>query len=119
MNTIKEITDETFEKEVLRSSTPCVVDFWADWCPPCKAIEPVLEQLHKAYAGRVVFKKMDVGQNPVTPMKFGIRSIPALLFVTKGDVSQTLVGSQTKKAIEDALKDLFEERTAFTGLHRP
>ena len=109
MSTIKEVTDATFEKEVLKSILPCMVDFWASWCKPCVEIEPILEQLQKAYAGRVAFKKMDVEQNPITPGNFGIRSIPALLFVASGTVSHTLVGSQSKRTIEDALNELLEE----------
>ena len=106
MNTIKEVMDETFENEVLKSSTPCVVDFWADWCQPCKTLEPVLERLQKIYEGRVVFRKMDVEQNPITPGRFGIRSIPALLFAAKGNVAQILIGAQPEPVIEKELKSL-------------
>jgi thioredoxin 1 len=109
MNTVKEVTDETFEMEVLKSGTPCLVDFWAIWCQPCKAIEPTLEQLHKTYEGRVAFKKLDVEQNPVTPGRFGIRSIPALLFISQGNVARILIGSQPQSVIEDALNDMLEE----------
>lgn len=109
MNKSKEITDDTFEMEVLRSDTPCVVDFRAEWCQSCKTLEPVLGQLQTTFGDKVKFKQLNVEHNPGTPGKFGIRSIPALLFCSRGNVSQILIGTQPKSVIEKALKALLQK----------
>ena len=75
------VTDANFEQEVLNSDTPVLVDFWAEWCGPCKAIAPVVDELAEEYEGKVKFTKLDVDSNPQTPMSYGIRGIPALLLI--------------------------------------
>ena len=79
-----EITDATFADEVVNSDVPVVVDFWAEWCGPCKMIAPIVEELAGEYEGKVKFTKMDVDSNPRTPMQFGIRGIPTLLIFSGG-----------------------------------
>ena len=83
-NTV-EITDATFQTEVVNSDVPVVIDFWAEWCGPCKMIAPIVEELAGEYEGKVKFAKMDVDTNPQTPMQFGIRGIPTLLIFNGGE----------------------------------
>ncbi len=103
------VTDETFEQEVLKSDTPVLVDFWAEWCGPCKAIMPVVEELAEEYDGKVKFTKLDVDSNPKTPMNFGIRGIPALLIFNGGSVAKQVVGAvpkaTLKRSIDEAIAD--------------
>lgn len=91
-----EITDANFEEVVLKSSVPVVVDFWAEWCGPCRAIGPVIEDLAKEYDGRVNIGKVNVDVNPEVSMNYGITSIPAILFIKNGEVVDKLVGAQPK-----------------------
>ena len=90
------VSDDSFEKDVLQSDKPVLLDFWATWCHPCKMIAPVLEDLGKDYAGRVVIAKMDIDENPQTPAKFGVRSIPTLMLLKGGVVEKTVVGAKSK-----------------------
>jgi len=90
------VSDDSFEKDVLQSDKPVLLDFWATWCHPCKMIAPVLEDLGKDYAGRVVIAKMDIDENPQTPAKFGVRSIPTLMLFKAGVVEKTVVGAKSK-----------------------
>jgi thioredoxin 1 len=94
--TLTAITDDSFESEVISSSLPVLVDFWAVWCGPCKAIAPHLEDLAQKYEGKVKIVKLDVDQNPATPPKFGVRGIPTLIIFKDGQVVATQVGSLTK-----------------------
>ncbi len=102
-----EITDATFEEEVVKSDTPVVVDFWAEWCGPCKMIAPIVEELAGEYEGKVKFTKMDVDSNPQTPMQFGIRGIPTLLIFNSGKAVDQVVGavpkSMLKKRVDEVL----------------
>ncbi len=91
-NNIHTISDDSFEKDVLKSSTPVLVDFWAPWCGPCKAIAPILEEIAPSYEGKVKIAKLDVDQNPGTPPKFGVRGIPTLILFKDGQVKATQVG---------------------------
>ena len=101
------VTDSTFQDEVVNSATPVVVDFWAEWCGPCKAIAPIVEELAGEYDGKVKFAKMDVDTNPSTPMQFGIRGIPTLIIFNGGKAVDQVVGavpkSMLKKRVEEAI----------------
>ena len=105
----KEITDHTFIMEVLRSGTPCVVDFWAEWSIPCKSLKHVLGDLQKTYGDRVMFKKLNVEVNPITPRRLGIRSVPAILFSTGEKMSRLIVGIHPKAVIESAVRELITD----------
>jgi thioredoxin 1 len=92
----QEFIDATFKKEVLESDKLTVVDFWAEWCGPCRAIGPVIEELSKEYHGKVNVGKVNVDHNPEVSMNYGITSIPAILFIKNGQVVDKLVGAQPK-----------------------
>jgi thioredoxin len=100
------VTDQDFEQKVLRSSTPVMVDFWAEWCPPCRALAPTVEALAVDYQGRVVVAKLDVDANPETAEKYDITGIPAMLFFKDGQLVKTLVGNQPKDEIARVLDSL-------------
>lgn len=93
---IKHISDASFEDDVVKSSTPVLVDYWAEWCGPCRMIAPILEEVSKEYQGRLQVAKMDVDQNQATPAKFGIRGIPTLMIFKNGTVVGTKVGAVSK-----------------------
>ncbi|MEO8402402.1 MAG: thioredoxin TrxA [Gammaproteobacteria bacterium] len=92
-------TDTTFENEVIESKTPVLVDFWAQWCGPCKAIAPILDDLATKYDGKVKIAKLDVDHNPGTPPKFGVRGIPTLILFKDGQVKATQVGLLSKNEL--------------------
>lgn len=93
---IKHISDASFEADVLKSDKPVLVDFWAEWCGPCKAIAPVLEEIAVEYQGKLQIVKMDVDANQAVPAKFGIRGIPTLILFKNGAAVQQVVGSKAK-----------------------
>ena len=97
------VSDDTFEREVLQSSTPVLVDFWAPWCGPCRAIAPVVEELAREYDGKLKVVKMNVDDNPGTPNKYGVRGIPTLLLIEGGQVKEQLVGAQPKARLVSAI----------------
>lgn len=99
-----EITDASFQAEILESDKLSVVDFWAVWCGPCKMVSPVIDQLHNEYGDRVNVGKVDVDNNPDTSMKYGVRSIPTVLFIKNGEVVDKVVGAATKSVYEDKIK---------------
>ena len=107
MGNVLEISDQTFQQEVLDSATPVLIDFWAPWCGPCKAIAPVVEEVAGTYAGRLKVVKMNVDDNPATPTKYGVRGIPNLILFKKGQVAEQIVGAVPKahlvRAIDTAL----------------
>ena len=101
------ITDASFQKEVLECDVPVLIDFWAVWCMPCKAIAPIVEEIANEYTGKIKVGKMDIDHNKETAMKYGIRSIPTLLIFKDGQVVDTIVGSQPKNAIVTKIDGLF------------
>jgi len=98
-----EFTDAQFDADVLKSETPVLVDFWATWCAPCKAIAPVLDQVAEEYDGKVKIGKVNVDENPATPGQYGVRGIPTMILFKDGQVVDQLVGAVPKKQIEDLL----------------
>ncbi len=93
------ITDQNFNDEVTKSNIPVLIDFWAVWCGPCRAIAPVVEQLAGEYDGKIKIGKLDVDENPETAVKFGVRSIPTLLLFKNGQVVDTIIGAVQKQVI--------------------
>lgn len=98
-NGIVYVTDDTFEQEVLKADGPVLVDYWAEWCGPCKMIGPVLEEVAKDYAGRIKIAKLNIDENPATPPKYGIRGIPTLMLFKNGNVEATKVGALSKSQL--------------------
>jgi thioredoxin 1 len=96
---VSEVSDGAFEREVIGSDLPVVLDFWAEWCPPCRALAPTFEELAKQYAGRVRFLKLNVDENAQVPQRFGIKGIPTLVFFDGGREVERVVGASTKDAL--------------------
>ncbi|MCL2453498.1 MAG: thioredoxin [Alphaproteobacteria bacterium] len=103
-NGIFEVTDDNFDQDVLNSETPVLVDFWAAWCGPCRAIAPIVDELATQYAGKVKIGKMDVDRNSATPMRYNVRGIPTLLLFKAGQVQEQIVGYVPKDQIEKRLQ---------------
>lgn len=96
---IHHITDDTFESEVLKSSTPVLVDYWAEWCGPCKMIAPILDDVAQSYAGRLKVAKLNIDENQATPPKYGIRGIPTLMLFKNGNMEAMKVGALSKSQL--------------------
>ncbi|HLR82932.1 MAG TPA: thioredoxin TrxA [Paenalcaligenes sp.] len=104
-NSIKNVTDTSFENDVLQSNIPVLVDFWAAWCGPCKAIAPILDEAANDYQNRVTIAKVNVDENPDTAAKYGVRGIPTLMLFKDGEVSQTKVGALSKAQLYQFLDE--------------
>jgi thioredoxin 1 len=100
---ILEVNDGSFESEVLKADKPVLVDFWAPWCGPCKAIAPVIEELAAAFGGKIKFTKFNVDESPITPGKYGIRAIPTLIFFKEGKVADQITGMVAKSKLEESI----------------
>ena len=103
MSEIQHVSDDSFEEEVLSSKTPVLVDYWAEWCGPCKIIAPVLEEIAKEYDGKMKVCKLDIDANEATPPKYGIRGIPTLMLFKDGNVEATKVGALSKSQLTEFL----------------
>jgi len=101
---VLQVTDDKFEEEILKSQLPALVDFWASWCGPCRAIAPVVEELAQEYAGKVKVAKLNVDENPKTPGQYGIRAIPTLIIFKDGKVADQITGAVSKSHLEAVLK---------------
>jgi len=102
-NRIIHVTDETFEEDVLKAGEPVLVDYWADWCGPCKMIAPILDEIAEEYSGRLKVAKLNIDENPNTPPKYGIRGIPTLMLFKNGNVEATKVGALSKSQLASFL----------------
>jgi thioredoxin 1 len=104
MSTVK-VTDESFQADVLGASQPVLVDFWAEWCGPCKQIAPALEQISEELAGKVTIAKLDIEQSPTTPSRYGVRGIPTMMLFKNGQLSSMKVGAMPKAKILEWLAE--------------
>jgi thioredoxin 1 len=99
MATVQQVGDDSFEREVLKSPTPVLVDFWAPWCGPCRAIAPVVEELAREYDGKLKVVKLNVDDNPQTPSRYGVRGIPNLIVFAGGEVKEQIIGAVPKSEL--------------------
>ncbi len=114
------VTDAEFEAKILKSTLPVVVDFWATWCTPCRAIAPTLERIAVEYDGRLVVAKVDVDENPVYAQQFGVQGIPTLLLVRDGKIVDRIVGALPEARLKSQVKDFLEQIAApSAGLATP
>ena len=101
----KKTTDENFDSEVLKSSKPTLVDFWAEWCAPCKQVEPLLEEISNEMNDKLVIAKHNIDEEPNTPTKYGVRGIPTMLLFSGGELKATRVGASSKSSIVEWIKE--------------
>jgi len=102
-----ELTDSNFEEKVINSTQPAIVDFWAEWCGPCRMVGPIIEELAKEYEGKAVIGKVNVDENPHITNQFGIRNIPTILFIKNGAIADKQVGVANKTVIKEKIDKLF------------
>jgi thioredoxin 1 len=102
------LTDENFEEEVLQSETPVLVDFWAPWCPPCQMVSPIIAELAKKYEGKLKVGKMNVDENPQTPQKYAVMSIPTIVVFNKGEEAKRQVGFVGKEEYKKLIDSIFD-----------
>lgn len=105
MSNVTEVTDQTFEQTVLRASKPVLVDYWADWCSPCKQMSPILDELSSEFGDKVTFVKMDTNTNPVIPASQGVMSLPTLQVFVDGQVVKQVTGGKTRNALVKLLDE--------------
>lgn len=98
---MKHITDETFEADVIQSSTPVLIDFWAEWCGPCKQIAPALEEIEAELGEKVIIAKINIDENPQTPSKYGVRGIPTLMIFKNGEPASVKIGALPKNKLQE------------------
>ena len=103
---VMEVNDSSFDAEILQTDTPALVDFWAPWCGPCKAVAPVVQELAETFGDKIKFAKCNVDDNPVTPGKYGIRAIPTLILFKGGNVVDQITGMVAKSKLEDAIQSV-------------
>ena len=103
--TTKNITDENFETEVLKSSKLTLVDFWAEWCGPCKQVSPILEEIASDSDFKITIAKVNIDENPRTPTNYGVRSIPTLMLFSNGELKDTKVGALPRQELKDWIKE--------------
>lgn len=101
-----DFTDQNFEQEVLQSKMPVLVDFWAQWCAPCRIIGPIVDELAKEYEGKAKVGKLNVDENQKTASKYGVMSIPSLLIFKKGQIVKTMIGVQGKEALKKSIDEI-------------
>ena len=106
MSDVLQVTDDNFDSEIINSDLPAMVDFWAEWCGPCKMVSPIVEELARDYKGKIKIASLDVDGNRQIPAKFGIRNIPTLILFKSGEVAQTIIGAHPKSHIDEELKKL-------------
>ena len=105
----KAVTDESFRQDVLEAPGPVLVDFWAEWCGPCKTVGPILDELAKDYAGKLTVAKIDIDENPMTPNEYAVRGIPTMLLFRDGKLLDQKVGAMPKSALKDWIADKLGE----------
>ena len=105
----KAVTDESFRQDVLEAPGPVLVDFWAEWCGPCKTVGPILDELAKDYAGKLTVAKIDIDENPMTPNEYAVRGIPTMLLFRDGKLLDQKVGAMPKSALKDWIVDKLGE----------
>ena len=103
---VKDVTDQTFEDEVMKSSLPVLLDLWAPWCGPCRMVAPVIEKLEKQYTDKIKFCRLNVDENSQTAVKYGVMSIPTLLFFKGGEVVETVIGAVPERTLQPKLDAL-------------
>jgi len=104
-DSVLHVTDSNFDELVLKSGTPVLVDYWAEWCGPCKMIAPVLDEISQEYSGKITVAKLNIDDNPATPSHYGVRGIPTLMLFKDGDIEATKVGALTKSQLAQFIDD--------------